>query len=336
MQASSGGFSRIVAIAAAGASVATIFATSVHAQSYPTKPISMLVPFAAGGPTDIIARIVSDHMARTLGQSLLVENVAGAGGTLGTERVAKAQPDGYTILLHHSGITTAPALYSNLRYDTRTAFEPIGIINSGPMVMLAKKGSPHANLKEMFDWMKANPEKVTLAHAGLGASSYFCGLILQKVLGAKFQFVTYRGTGPAMNDLVAGQIDGMCDQATSAVPQITGGTIRAFAVTGDERIASIKDVPTSKEAGYPGLSISIWTAIYAPKGTSAEIVGKLNAALTKALDDKTVVEKFEAVGTQLYPKEMRSPEALRTLFLSEIEANAELLKSAGVAAQEAK
>lgn len=306
------------------------------AQDYPQKPVTLIVPFAAGGPTDIIARVVSDHMGRTLGQQLVVENVAGAGGTTGTDRAAKARPDGYTLLLHHSGITTAPALYSNLKYDTKTAFEPIGIINSGPMVMLGKKGLPYANLKELFDWMKADPAKVTLAHAGLGASSYFCGLILQKVLGAKFSFVTYRGTGPAMNDLVAGQIDAMCDQATSAVPQITGGTIKAYAVTGDERIGSIKDVPTTKELGFPDFALSIWTAIYAPKGTSAEIVTKLNAALGKALEDKAVGEKFEAVGTQLYPKSMWTPEALRKLYLADVDANAELLKSAGVAAQEAK
>lgn len=295
------------------------------AQAYPTKPIMMVVPFAAGGPTDSIARIVAEHMSRTLGQQIVIENVAGAGGTTGTARVAQAKPDGYSLLLHHMGFTTAPALYKNLKFNPSTDFENVGIINSGPMVVLSKKGLDFKSLKELFDHIKANANKITLAHAGVGATSHHCGLMLQQLLGTKLTFVTYTGTGPAMNDLVAGQVDAMCDQATNAVPQIEAGTIRAYAVTGDDRIPSIKNVATAKEQGFPQLDVSVWTAIHAPKGTPKDIVMKLNAAIIKALEDKAVVTKFEQVGTQLYPRSEWTPEALTARVKREIESNAKLL-----------
>jgi tripartite-type tricarboxylate transporter receptor subunit TctC len=307
------------------AAMAVFWPLAALSQDYPTKPITMVVPFAAGGPTDIIARIVGEHMSRTLGQQIVIENVAGAGGTTGTARVATAKPDGYTLLLHHMGFTTAPALYKNLRFNPLTDFEYVGIINSGPMVVLSKKGLEFKSLKELFDHIKANVDKFTLAHAGVGATSHFCGMLLQQVLGTKLTFVTYQGTGPAMNDLVAGQVDAMCDQATSAVPQIGAGTIRAYAVTGDQRIESIKDVPTAKEVGYPQLDVTVWTAVHAPKGTPRDIVNKLNAAIAKALDDKTVVEKFAQVGTQLYPRSEWTPEALAARVKREVAKNKELL-----------
>lgn len=311
-----------------GAAVAlTLAPAAAWAQAYPTRPITMVVPFAAGGPTDSIARIVAEHMGRTLGQQLVIENVAGAGGTTGTERVAKAKPDGYSILLHHMGFTTGPALYKNLRFNPATDFENVGIINSGPMVVLSKKGLEFKSLKELLDHIKANADKVTLAHAGVGATSHHCGMLLQQVLGTKLTFVTYQGTGPAMNDLVAGQVDAMCDQATNAVPQIESGTIRAYAVTGDDRIPSIKSVPTAKEQGYPQLDVSVWTAIHAPKGTPKEIIATLNQAIIKALDDKAVVAKFEQVGTQLYPRSEWTPEALTARVKREIDVNAKLLGS---------
>lgn len=295
------------------------------AQDYPNKPINMVVPFAAGGPTDAIARIVAEHMGRTLGQTLIIENVVGAGGTTGTGRVAAAKPDGYTLLLHHMGFTTAPALYKNLKFNPLTDFEHVGIINSGPMVVLSKKGLEFKSLKEFLDHVKANADKITLAHAGVGATSHHCGMLLQQVLGIKLTFATYTGTGPAMNDLVAGQVDAMCDQATNAVPQIEAGTIRAHAVTGDERIAAIKNVPTAKEQGFDQLDVSVWTAIHAPKGTPKDIVAKLNGAIQKALEDKTVVTKFEQVGTQLYPRAEWSPEALGARVKREVASNAKLL-----------
>lgn len=295
------------------------------AQDYPTKPVTFVVPFAAGGPTDTIARLVGEHLGRTLGQQIVIENVAGAGGTSGSERVAKASPDGYTMLLHHQGITAAPSLYENLRYDTKTAFEMVGMINHGPMVVIGKKDLKATNAKELFDWMKQNADKITMAHAGVGSNSHVCGLIIQKVLKQKFTFVAYRGTGPAMNDVVAGQIDVLCDQSTNAVPQIQGGTVKAYAVADTARIDSIKDVPTAPEAGYPDMTMRLWNAIYAPKGTPKEIVDKMNAALRKALEDPAIVEKFAAVGTSLFPQSEWTPEAHKKTFLAELERQAALL-----------
>lgn len=308
------------------AAVATIaLPAAAVAQDYPTKPVTFVVPFAAGGPTDTIARLVGEHLGRTLGQQIVIENVAGAGGTSGSERVAKAAPDGYTMLLHHQGITAAPSLYDNLRYDTKTAFEMVGMINHGPMVVIGKKDLKAATAKELFDWMKQNADKITMAHAGVGSNSHVCGLIIQKVLKEKFTFVAYRGTGPAMNDVVAGQIDVLCDQSTNAVPQIQGGTVKAYAVADTARIDSIKDVPTAPEAGYPDMTMRLWNAIYAPKGTPKEIVDKMNSALRKALEDPAIVEKFAAVGTSLFPQSEWTPEAHKKTFLAELERQAALL-----------
>lgn len=328
--------SRCKLVSAAAIAVTMLWGAVALAQDFPTRPITVVVPFAAGGPSDSVARLMADHMSRTLGQQLVIENVAGAGGTAGTERVARSAPDGYTVLLHHIGIAAAPALYSNLRYDTKTSFETIGLINRGPMVVVGKKGLQANTAKELFDWMKQNADKVTLAHAGVGSNSHVCGLLLQKVIGQTFTFVAYRGTGPAMNDLVAGQIDVMCDQSTNAVPQIVGGSIKAYAVAADERIASIKDVPTSTESGFPDLKMSLWNGLYAPKGTPSAAVAKLNSALQTALADPAVVEKFAAVGTSTFPKDQWTPEAHRTTFLEEIARQATLLGGAGVKAQEVK
>ncbi len=314
------GVAGLIAAASLGLS-ATAFA-----QGYPTKNITFIVPFAAGGPTDTIARVVGEHMSRTLGQQIVIENVAGAGGTTGSERVSKAAPDGYVMLLHHQGITAAPALYDNLRYDTKGAFETVGLINRGPMTVVGKKALEHKTAKELFDWMVANPDKFTMGHAGVGSNSHVCGLLMEKVLGKKFTFVAYRGTGPAMNDLVAGQIDVMCDQSTNAVPQVMGGTIKGYLVTDTERIPSIKDVPTAAEAGYPAMTMTLWNAIYAPKGTPKEAIDKINSALHVALKDPAVIEKFATVGTTLFPENQWSTDAHRKLFLEELVRQAELLK----------
>jgi tripartite-type tricarboxylate transporter receptor subunit TctC len=307
------------------AAVTIALPAAAVAQDYPTKPVTFVVPFAAGGPTDTIARLVGEHLGRTLGQQIVIENVAGAGGTSGSERVAKAAPDGYTMLLHHQGITAAPALYDNLRYDTKSAFEMVGLINHGPMVVIGKKDLKATNAKELFDWMKQNADKITMAHAGVGSNSHVCGLLIQKVLKQKFTFVAYRGTGPAMNDVVAGQIDVLCDQSTNAVPQIQGGTVKAYAVADTARIDSIKDVPTAPEAGFPDMTMRLWNAIYAPKGTPKEIVDKMNAALRKALEDPAIIEKFAAVGTSLFPQSDWTPEAHKKTFLAELERQAALL-----------
>jgi tripartite-type tricarboxylate transporter receptor subunit TctC len=321
---------------AVAAFAALVFPAALHAQGYPTKPITLIAPFAAGGPTDTIARLTADHIGRTLGQQVIVENVAGAGGTAGAERAAKASPDGYTVLIHHGGLTRGPSLYSNLRYDTKTAFDTIGLINGGPMIVVSKKGIEAKSAAELFDYLKKNADKVSLGHAGAGSNSYTCGLLIQHVLQQKFSFVAYRGTGPAMNDLVAGQIDAMCDQATNAIPQVSGGTIKGYLVTGDERLGSVKDLPTAKEAGFPGLKIEIWNGLYLPKGTPKDIIDKWHAALQKALGDKTFVDKLTELGTTLFPENMRSPDEHRKYMLADIELQAALLKSAGVQPVEAK
>ena len=306
------------------------FCIAASAQSYPTKPIMVLVPFAAGGPTDVVARQIGDHMGRTLGQQLVIETAAGAGGTLAADRLSKAAPDGYTLLVHHNGLPTAPALYGNLRFDTRTAFEPIGLINTGPMIVVSKKGTTAKTLKELFDGWSANADKVSLGHAGVGSTSYMCGLQINNVLKQKFRFVTYRGTAPAMNDVVAGQIDGMCDLSTSGLPQIQGNNVVAFGVTSAARLPQIKDVPTTREAGYPGLDMTIYNALYGPKAMPRDIVDKLAAALQKALDDPAMIEKFTAAGTTTFPADMRSPAAHGKYFLAQIESQAAVFQAAGV------
>ena len=314
----------VAAIVSAGAG------SLARAQDYPSKQIVMVVPFAAGGPTDVVARQIGDNLSKTLGRQIVVETTTGAGGTVGAERVAKAAPDGYTVLIHHNGLPTAPALYANLRYDTRTAFEPVGLVNTGPMMVVAKKSAAANTLKELFDQWAGNAENVTLGHAGVGSTSYMCGLQINNVIGKKLRYVTYRGTAPSLNDVVAGQIDGMCDLSTSALPQVLGGTIKVLAVTGDQRLEAIKDVPTTKEAGFPRLDMTIYNALYVPAGTPAPIIARLSEALNKALVDPDIVEKFRVAGTSAFPPAMRTPEALRKFFLEQMESQAEVFRAAGV------
>lgn len=306
------------------------------AQGYPDKPIVLIVPFAAGGPSDTIGRLVADHLGRNLGQQVIVENVGGAGGTLGAERAAKAAPDGYTLLTHHGALAAAPALYSNLRYDSKTAFEPLGLVNTGPMVLLSKKTLETKDAKELFAWLKAQGNKATVGFAGVGSNSYICATLLQQQLGVKLAMVPYRGTGPAMIDLVAGQIDVLCDQATTAVPQIQGGTVKAYAVTSADRLDSIKDVPSAKEAGMPEFSVTIWNGLYAPKGVPKEVVDKVNAAIGKMVTDATVLERFAATGTQPFPAAMRSPAEHAKHLTGEFARFEAMFKAVGVTPQEAK
>jgi len=321
----------LVCAFATSALIGTVtFPESSSAQGYPTKPITMLVPFAAGGPTDVIGRQVADHMSRTLGQQVVIETATGAGGTVAAERLARAQPDGYTILIHHNGLPSAPALYSGLRYDTRTAFEPIGLVNSGPMVVVAKKATEAKTLKELFETWAAGSEKITLGHAGIGSTSWMCGLQITNVLAKKLTFVTYRGTAPSLNDVVAGQIDGMCDLAVTALAQIQAGTVKAYGATSAARLAQIGDVPTTREAGYPKLDMVVWNGLYAPKGTPKEVVAALNAALRKALDDGEIVGKLTAVANAPFAPEMRTPEAHLKYFLEQIDAQAAVFRNAGI------
>jgi len=309
---------------------------AVFAQGYPLRPITVIVVFAAGGPSDTIARLLSDHVGRQFGQQLVIENVAGAGGTTGTDRAANAAPDGYTILTHHSGLTAAPALYSNLKFDSRTAFEPMGLINTGPMVVLSRKTLETKTLAELVAWLKEKGDKATIAFAGVGSNSYVCATVLQQQIGVKLAMVPYRGTGPAMNDLVGGQIDVLCDQATTAVPQIQGGTVKAYAVTSAQRLASLQDVPSNKEAGLPGLEVTIWNGAYAPKGTPKEVIDRWNAAIGKFVADPAIIERFAATGTVPFPPEMRSPAAHAKFLTEQFEFYAKMFAAANVKKEEAK
>jgi len=306
--------------------------TPAMSQAYPTKPITIIVSFAAGGPSDVIARLLGEQMSKTLGQPILIENVAGAGGTAGAKRLAAAEPDGHTLLIHHLALAAAPALYGNLGYNTKTDFAAIGLVNTGPMVIASKLALPPQDAKAFFPYIKENAEKLTIAHAGVGSNSHLCAVLMSQQLGAKFTQVAYRGTGPAMNDLVGGQIDILCDQSTSAIPQIQGQKIRAYAVTSTERLDVLPETPTMTEAGAK-LDMTIWHGLYAPKATPAAVLDKLNAALREALKQPAVQERFKAFGTSTFPEAQWTREAHAKLFAEEIEKWAQSLAAAGIKPQ---
>ena len=292
------------------AAAATLaLAGGAQAQGYPTKPVTMIVPFAAGGPTDIIARIVADHMSKTLGQQIVVENVAGAGGTTGITRAVTAAPDGYTIAMGHLGtFSAAPATYPGLKYDPINGMQPIGLAGGTPILIVARKTSEPKDLKEFVSYVKANTDKVNEAHAGVGSVSWTTCTLLKGVLGTpKINSVAYRGTGPALNDLVSGQVDFMCDQIVSVAEQVRANTIKAYAVTSAERSPALPDVPTTKEAGLPDFQIEAWNGIAGPKGMPKEAVDKLVDALNKALNDDATKKRLLDLGTVLPDAEARTP-----------------------------
>jgi tripartite-type tricarboxylate transporter receptor subunit TctC len=307
-----------------------------HAQGYPSKQITQIVVFAAGGPSDTLGRLLGDHVGRQFGQQIVVENVKGAGGTTGMERAAKAAPDGYTIMTQHGSLTAAPALYSNLRFDPRTAYEPMGLINTGPMVVVSRKTLETNTLKDLIGWMKEKGDKATIGFAGVGSNSYVCAVLLQQQTGAKLAMVPYTGTGPAMQDLVAGQIDLLCDQATTATQQVLSGTVKAYAVTSRHRLAGLKDVPSNAEAGLPNLEYAIWNAAYAPKGTPKEVIERWNGAIGKFVTDPAIVERFAATGTVPFPPEMRSPQAHAKFLDEQFDFYARLFAEAGLKKEEVK
>jgi tripartite-type tricarboxylate transporter receptor subunit TctC len=282
---------------------------SIHAQdAYPTKPITLLAVFAAGGPSDTLARQMAEQIGRQWNAQLIVENVAGAGGMIGTVRGARAAPDGYTILTQHQGHAAAPALFTGLKFDPQADFEPIGLINFGASVVLSRKSLETTSMAELLAWLKTKGADATIGHAGIGSNSFICASVLQHVTGLRLSMVPYRGTGPAMNDLVAGQIDLLCDQAITSVPQIQAGTVKAYALTSPERLKGL-EVPSNTEVGLPNLNSTTWNAAYAPKGTPKAILDKWNAALQAFAEDPVIVERFAATGFAPFPKEMRSREA---------------------------
>lgn len=316
------------ACAAALASLGSFIAPA-EAQTYPTRTITMIVPFAAGGPTDVISRIVTGHMAQTLGQSIIIENVVGAGGTTATTRASRAANDGYTLITGHMGTHAASVpLYPKLAYHPEKDFEPVALLAGTPILILARKDFPPKDLKEFVTYVKANAEKVNAAHAGVGSVSHVSCELLHSILDIKPVGVPFNGTGPAMNALVAGQVDYMCDQIVNAVPQINAGTIKAYAIATAERNPSLPNVPTTAEAGLPTFQAQAWNAIFAPKGTSPAIIASLNAAAIKALDDETVKKRLLELGSVIPAPKDRTPEALAALVKSEIAKWSPVLKPA--------
>jgi tripartite-type tricarboxylate transporter receptor subunit TctC len=278
--------------------VVVFVASTAAAQDYPAKPVTVVVPFAAGGPTDKVARDLAEAMRKPLGGTIVVENVGGAGGTLGANKVAKAAPDGYTLLLHHIGMATSPALYRSLPYKTLEDFEYVGLVNEVPMTVIGKPALPAEDWAGLVKWIDANKGKVNLANAGLGAASHLCGLLLQSALKADMTTVPYKGTGPAMTDLMGGQVDLMCDQTTNTTSQIEAGKVKAYAVTTSKRLTTpaLAKLPTLQEAGLKGFDVSIWHGLYAPKGTPKPVLDKVNAALKTALKDAEFAKREEALG----------------------------------------
>jgi tripartite-type tricarboxylate transporter receptor subunit TctC len=305
-------------------------AAPVAAQEYPNKVVTMIVPFTAGGPTDTVARLISVPMTKALKQQVIVENVDGAGGTIAGYRVAKAAPDGYTILIHHIGMSTAPALYRKLPYKPLEDFEYIGLINEVPMTLVAKKDFPAKDLKELIAYVKANKDKVNYANAGLGAASHLCGMLFMTAIQTDVTTVPYKGTGPAMNDLLGGQVDFMCDQTTNTTSQIKAEKIKVYGVTTKKRVASLPNVPTMDEAGLKGFEVSIWHALYAPKGTPKPVIDALTKALQVALKDDNVKQRFAELGTEPVAENRATPAALRAHLKAEIDKWGPIIKKAGL------
>jgi len=309
---------------------AALFAAAAAAQDYPTHTISIVVPFAAGGPTDTVTRLVAQSMTKTLGQTVIVENVAGAGGTIGVEKVAKAKPDGYTLLLMHIGISTSPSLYRNLRYDPTKELDPVGLVTNVPMTVIANKDFPPKDMKELIAYVKANKDKVTYANAGVGAASHLCGMLLMTAMQTDVTTVPYKGTAPAMIDILGGQVNFMCDQTTNTTPQIKGGKVKAYAVTTKQRLKTMPDVPTVDESGLKGFEVTVWHGIWAPHGTPKPIIDKLAKALQAALRDPAIVARFAELGTEPVPQEQATPAALGAHLKSEIAKWAPIIKKAGI------
>jgi tripartite-type tricarboxylate transporter receptor subunit TctC len=310
-----------------------VFGVSAHADNFPWRPITIVVPFAAGGPSDAMARILGDRMKTALGQPLVIENVTGAGGSIGVGRVVRSPADGYTIGFGHLGTHVANGAVYTLGYDLVADLEPIVMLPSNPMIIVSKNDVPAKTLNELLAWLKSRPEPVTAGTAGLGSGSHIAGLYFENATGIKLQFVPYRGTAPAMNDLVAGQIDVIIDQTSNSINQVRAGTIRAYAVTDDKRVASAPDIPTTDEAGLPGFHMTLWSGLWAPKGTPKEIVAKLNAAAIEALNDSAVQKQLENLGLQMPPENQLTPQALGDWQKAEIAKWWPMIKAAHVAVE---
>jgi len=300
------------------------------AQSYPTRPVTLVVPFAAGGPTDVVARTLAAAMTKTLGQTVVVENKLGAGGTIAANYVAKAAPDGYTVFIHHNGMATAPSLYRKLPFNPLTDFDYIGQVADVPMTLVARKDFPANNLREFIAYVRANKDKMNLANAGLGAVSHLCGMLLQQALGVELTTVPFQGTAPAMTALLGGNVDILCDQTTQTIPQIKSEKVKFYGVTTKQRIQALPDAPTLSEQGLTDFEVVVWHGVYVPKGTPPEAIQKLNEALRAALRDPVVAARFAELGAQIVPESKQTPAGLRDWLKSEIEKWHPVILKAGV------
>jgi putative tricarboxylic transport membrane protein len=324
-------FFRHALLAGAFSLMTVVEPTAVSAQgAYPSKPITLVVPAAAGGPSDTVARLLAESMGRTLGQTVIVENIGGAGGTLGMARIAKAAPDGYLVGVWHVAHATSPALYDNLRYDVVNDFDHIGRVTDVPMTVVSKAALPAKDIKELLAWIKSQNGKATYGHAGVGSASHLCALNLINALDLKMEGVGYRGTGPAMNDLIGGQFDVMCDQTTNTTNQIKDGKIKGYAVTTKFKVSSLPELPTLDSGAIPGFEVSAWHAMWAPKGLPKDISDKLVTALQVALKDAKVVDRFASLGTEPVAPALATPDALKSHLAAEVKKWGTVIKAAGV------
>ena len=315
--------------------VVAAFTAQATAQSA-SKPVTLVVPYAAGGGTDTVARLIGEQMARALGRTVIIENVVGGGSTIANDRVARSAPDGSTVLINHVALLAAPSLFSNLRYDTKTAFEPVGLVNNAPMLLIGRKSIPGNGPKDFVAWIKAKGAQANFAHGGIGTNSHLCGVMMGDVLGFRPTFVAYRGSAPAIADLLGGQIDLLWDQVTNAITQVQAGTLHGIAVTSSQRLEQLKDVPTTAELGMPEVSYTMWHGLYVAKGTPRATVDALNAALRKAVSDPAIVARFKDLGTVPFPEADMSPEAHARLFAADLPRVAKLVENSGIKASEAK
>ena len=308
--------------------------STAWADAWPSKSIVMVVPYSAGGPTDVVARMLAIPMAKSLGQTVVVENTVGAGGTIAPARVARAKNDGYTILIHHMGMATAPSLYKKLPYDPLKDFEYIGQVLDVPMTLLSRKDFPANNFQELLAYVKQNQEKVSLANAGIGAVSQLCGMLFAHQIGVKLTTVPYKGAGPAMNDLMGGQVDLLCDQTTQTAPVIKDGNrVKVFGVTTPQRLSSMPNIPTLDEQGLKGFDVKVWHGMYAPKGTPAEVIAKINEALNVAIKDPVVVQRITELSSELVTPERATPASLKAQLESEVKRWNTVIRAAGVVAE---
>jgi tripartite-type tricarboxylate transporter receptor subunit TctC len=321
---------RLASLALVLGSLAAPLSCLAQASAWPTRPVTVVVPFAAGGPTDIVARALGASMTGPLGQSITVENKVGAGGTIAANYVAHAHADGYTLLLHHNGMATAVALYRKLGYNALTDFEYIGQVADVPMTLLGRKDLPAANLAELTRWVQANRTKVNLANAGVGAASHLCGMLVQQALGTELTTIPFQGTAPAMNALLGGQVDLLCDQTTNTMSQIRGGKVKLYGVTTAERIAALPDTPTLDEAGFKGFEVKVWHGLYAPKGTPKAVLDRLNTALRAALKDPAFAARMADLGSQVTAESKQSPAGLQDWLKAEIAKWTPVIQKAGV------